>query len=114
MKELKELGISQVPWNEREWSSNDAHFAAVEDNKELTVCRLDADDNCCSEMKANARLIAATPLLYDCLYEAVSQVCFECECETGDHQREECYKDDTRHCYVKRWIVALKKAGGEE
>lgn len=58
--------------------------------------------------EADARLIAAAPEMYECLQEAITQMCGECP--TGKNHR--CNQIDG-DCFVIKWIEAAKKARGE-
>ena len=95
IKKIEELGISPAPWNEYKSSVYDA-------NKKLMMMfaeHLEAE-------RAAAKLVSAAPDLYDCLREAVCEMCHDCPRNNHD-SREECDQ-----CFVQRWRDALAKAAG--
>ena len=114
MKRLDELGVSPAPWKVGE----DYDYCFVFDGKEdRAICAIQwagtRDENGHSEdsaKRANARLIAAAPDLYECLREAVISRCGgRCAWSNG----WECQFLDEM-CEVQRWRKALEKAGGGE
>lgn len=103
MKKLEELAISRAPWMV---STNDDTMVTVKGGYRVAA-------GCCERYDGgvgNARLIASAPELYECLREAVVEMChghaccgmeYECNGVDGD-------------CFIKRWRAALAKAAGEE
>ena len=61
------------------------------------------------EGEKDTNLIAAAPALYDCLREAVSERCHECE--LLDRVNGRCANTKGK-CFVQRWREALTKAAG--
>ena len=103
MKRLDELGVSPAPWKKaRTYWVADAHGNAV------ALCYRRNKD--VAYVKADARLIAAAPDLYEALCDAVRYRC-EYLCEEWK-RRDGGYCDG---CIVtQEWKKALEKAGGAE
>ena len=99
---LEELGISPAPWKV---ATNGYGSEDVVDKDGELIVAYEPDfekphDSACK------RLIAAAPDLYDCLREAVGEMCHDCPRNNHD-SREECDQ-----CFVQRWREALAKAAG--
>lgn len=111
MKRLEELGISPAPWR-----VSDAQHYWVDDTNGKMVCDgltfRGNDENADAEERANARLIAAAPELYECLREAVLEMCHEC-LSCGGYPSYKC-KDPNDRCFLAKWRAALAEAAGEE
>lgn len=112
MKTLEELGISPAPWrkavNNYGMGENiiwDARSKRVEHS---------GIDSCFSfeNQTANHNMMVAAPELYECLREAVIEMCHGHAC-CGSAPEYKCNGVDG-DCFVKRWRSALAKAAGEE
>lgn len=110
MKKLEELGISPAPW--KHIPADEYTHAGIDDangNGVGETYQVGGEDE--TAENANARLIAASPELYECLHEAVVGICHNFEC-CGPHPEYAC--NGSKDCFVKRWRAALAKAAGEE
>lgn len=119
MKRLEELGISPAPWS----AGTNPAIATLLDGRVGKCIYANGDVNntpyvgfanvvegdTISAIR-NARLFAAAPELYECLREAVVEMCHGHACCGEDY---ECNGVD-RDCFVRRWRAALAKAAGEE
>jgi len=105
MKRLDELGVSPAPWKSS--VGIDVCCPCICDaNGRFMLEYTDMENR-----NANARLIAASPELYECLREAVGEMCHTCDGWHRDGDR--CGQTDGS-CFVQRWRKALEKAGGKE
>lgn len=106
MKRLEELGISPTPWEMCSPTKNEVVVVALDDQRrvvDVALCRAP------SRLK-DAHLTSTSPMLYDCLFEAVERVCSRCY----DYRNGKCRSNRTEDsCYAKRWREVLEKAGGE-
>ena len=102
MKKLEELGISPTPWNAQHNGMAGISYV-VSDAREIKIC------NAC---KPNALIIKAAPEMYECLREAVVEVCHECP-HCGQYPSYEC-NDKACQCFPNKWRAVLAKAAGEE
>jgi len=93
MKTIDELGISPCPWDFQP-NHPDGCRVATAYNRDVSTSD-----------PANARLIASSPDLYECLREAVLGICRECEGKKIENCRGK--------CFYARWRDALAKAAGE-
>ena len=77
MKKLSKLGISPAPWR-----VSDAQHYWIDDTNGKVVCDgltfRGNDENADAEERANARLIAAAPEMYDMLQSLVEYIDREC------------------------------------
>lgn len=111
MKKLEELGISPWPWEYEGDSENTNSFDVICHLASGIRYQVAAPYIHMSGMTdENARLIAAAPELYECLREAVVEMCHGHACCGEEY---ECNGLDGR-CFVMRWRAALAKAAGEE
>ena len=104
MKTLKELGISPAPWDcviteSTSWVE-DYHDISIADTRLTEVPNLEIS-------RADARLIAAAPELYEALRLWVEELCEDCQAEIGKTCDGKCEA-------VRRAVAALEKAGGAE
>ncbi|MCQ2300609.1 MAG: hypothetical protein MJZ81_10855 [Bacteroidales bacterium] len=106
MKRVEELGISPTPW--MVVFNNGGFVDGIEDaSGKLFV---DSDYGLRGPELPDARLMSKSPMLYDCLFEAVERVCSRCY----DYRNGKCRSNRTADsCYAKRWREVLEKAGGE-
>ena len=105
MKRLEELGISPAPWTV---SPRDNTIVTTHNGYRVAA-------GCCERYdggRENARLIAAAPKLFECLREAVLEMCHEC-LSCGGYPSYEC-KDPNDRCFLAKWRAALAEAAGEE
>ena len=97
---IEELDISPAPWTVNELGS-----AVISESAEDIVCPICADD----KGRRDANLIAAAPELFDCLREAVVEMCYRCD----DYCADNCgCNEKPGKCFVQRWRAALTKAAG--
>ncbi len=99
MKKLEELGISPAPWNVKKESSG-YYIANAEDTGVASLVRYYSNLEC---IKADARLIAAAPELYDALHDVVAY------CESTHLVPSERFGK-----VLEKAKSALAKAAGEE
>lgn len=111
MKKLEELGISPAPWRYIGYHNHKSgvyiHLGEVKfaDKRKL----------CYDISQPNARLIAAAPELYECLREAVIEMCHNCLSCKGKRNADKCsLKEDEGKCFIQKWRKVLAKAAGEE
>lgn len=102
MKTLKELGISPAPWDcviteSTSWVE-DYHDISIADTRLTEVPNLEIS-------RADARLIAAAPELYEALREIMADNKCGLMCSL-------CGAADK--CKLRRAVAALEKAGGAE
>lgn len=105
MLKLSELKISPTPWKVDKDTNG---WYIVRDAKGKYAATPDGDKE--TEAISNARLFVAAPELYDCLREAVIEMCHSHSCCGTE---DECNGLDGR-CFVQRWRKALAKAAGED
>lgn len=114
MKSINELNISPWPWSYvyekfvAPFSDHGSDYHYVnEANGSHVVSSFSCEDD--ENAKADARLMAAAPEMYEALEEAQRETCWRChgsEVPRGDEGCEQ--------CIVAGWIEALEKAGGAE
>lgn len=108
MNAAEGLGISPIPWSVYDGErGNDGYYASVHDSDGLAVHYSDDTYTSAPYLEANARLFAASPELYACLCDAVTDFCKDCTHETNCH-------DFFIPCPARKLRSALAKAGGEE
>lgn len=90
----------------------------MDDYKECLECAncADSQDHCalycmCKLEEENEMLRSVNKELYDCLREAVIEMCHNFEC-CGPYPEYTC--NGSKDCFVKRWRSALARAAGEE
>lgn len=90
-------------------------------NGQICTCKSAEDwPECDAEARANARLIATAPELYEALRGAVQEACGTCAMlhvnpETYDFIEKGCpYTEDNEKCDYRNCIKILRKARGEE
>ena len=102
MKKLEELGISPTPWNAQHNGRAGISYI-VSDAREIQIC------NAC---KPNALITKAAPKMYECLREAVVEVCHMCNHCSG-YPSYNCENTKTG-CFVEKWRDVLDEAAGVE
>ena len=85
-------------------------FFVVTDARGNEICYIDEIYDY-DECEANARLIKATPKLYDALKEAAYEQCHNCP--SWDAEKERCGVEDT-DCFVREWWKVLDEVEGKE
>lgn len=104
IKGIDELGISPCPWTAESGPLASIVFAATQTADRESVCASTGETR-----REDAALIAAAPVLYANLHEAVYEFCHACAARKGDGIGT-CDQTDGR-CYVQRWRATLAKAG---
>ena len=99
MKTIEELGIS--PWP---WKLFGEHMVCYKNG--MCVCNDEGDFHTVSD----ARLTAAAPDLYKCLYDAIIVICRMCP-HCSVHQGYEC-NEPKRKCCANVWRKVLADAAG--
>ena len=104
MKRLEELNISPAPWE-------CVKAINAECGRSLIV-RSCKGGELPTLLPQNARLIAAAPKLYECLREAVIEMChnYDCCLQAPAYQCQ----GHAKECFVRKWRAALAEAAGEE
>lgn len=106
MKKLSELDISPAPWRIVD------SYQFPEGGEWVSVIKASNNKTVSVPTYYNARLIAAAPELYECLREAVLEMCHEC-LSCGGYPSYEC-KGPNDRCFLAKWRAALAEAAGEE
>ena len=108
MKRLDELGISPAPWN-----AGSACRCVYDDGEYIVHGEPLRAVLPYDRRKANTRLIAAAPKMYECLREAITDECNECH-RVNDYESDiDVEWGMCKNCKVKKWRDALAEAAGE-
>lgn len=107
IKDVDALGISPWPWTAEHGPLASIVFAATQTADRESVCASTGETR-----KADAALIAAAPVLYANLHEAVHEFCNACASRKGDGIGTCDQKEGA--CYVQRWRATLAGAGAVE
>ena len=111
MKTLEQLGISPAPWVQKVWATSDDYGHDVSDYNHRSICDMRLLQG--ETRIPNAHLIAASPDLYECLYEAVKEKCTECH-QINDYESDiDVEWQMCKGCPVQKWRAALADASGE-
>lgn len=112
MKRLDDLGVSPAPWTAENGPFVSMVYENAPTDKCASVCGLSGE-----RRKADSRLIAAAPDLYEALREALREAvdwrcCDECDAYAlvGGGRCAEINGE----CLIHRWRRILEKAGGAE
>ena len=105
MKTIEELGISPAPWSNTINTKKPFEVNSVYDARNGGILT-----GGYGESLADARLIAAAPDLYKCLYDAIIAICRMCP-HCSVHQSYEC-NEPKRKCCANAWRKVLSDAAG--
>lgn len=103
MKTIEELGISPAPWTNIIETKKPFEVNSVLDNRNGGILT-----GGYTESLSDARLIAAAPDLYKCLYDAIITICRMCP-HCSVRQSYEC-KEPKRKCCANVWRKVLADA----
>lgn len=109
IKDVDALGISPWPWTAEHGPLASIVYEARPAAERASVCAASAMGE---TRKADTALIAAAPVLYANLHEAVHEFCNACAARKGDGIGTCDQKEGA--CYVQRWRATLAGAGAVE
>lgn len=103
MTKPNDIGISAYPWHADKWDDGDVESPKIRDAKGNVIAQP-------STTFADASMMAAAPVLYEALHEAVIESCHDCNAYVRNGSR--CAEVNSE-CFIQRWRKALEKAEGK-